>query len=71
MSFPPPYVSPGRLLFPDPEANRMIPTEILMSSRLYAPLALAIWVLVWSILKDGRRARPAADAVREGLSDAP
>jgi hypothetical protein len=30
----------------------MIPIEIWMSSRLYAPLAFAIGVLVWSVLKD-------------------
>ena len=35
----------------------MIPIEILVSSRLYAPLVLAIWVLLWSILRDDRRLR--------------
>ena len=45
----------------------MIPMEVLMSSRLYAPLALAIWVLVWSILKDDRPARRSADPAQEGM----
>lgn len=30
----------------------MIPIEIWISSRLYAPLALAIGVLAWSVLRD-------------------
>jgi hypothetical protein len=49
----------------------MIPMEILMSSSLYAPLALAIGVLVWSILKDDRPVHSPADGVPEGVSSAP
>jgi hypothetical protein len=48
----------------------MVPMEILMSSRLYAPLALAIWVLVWSILKDDRPRSEAAGLRRKRLAGA-
>ena len=42
----------------------MIPIEIWMSSRLYAPLAFAIGVLVWSVLKE----KPEPKQPRDGAA---
>lgn len=51
----PSSVSPGRHLISWKEALTVSPIEIWLSTRLYAPLAMAIWVLAWSLLKDDPR----------------
>jgi hypothetical protein len=57
MYLSPPLFPLAAFFFTGPEAYRMIPIDILLSSRLYAPLAFSILILAWSILKDDRRGR--------------
>ena len=51
MYLSPPLFPLAAFFFTGPEAYRMIPIDILLSSRLYAPLAFSILILAWSIAR--------------------